>query len=305
METSLHSQSIFIMEKNNFAINGGNESIALAVVNVLINGEVKEVLPAFTKFSIRRRNLSKTMESVDKTKILPTLFGFAKASIFRAEGVTLKDFYGNEIPSEVDEQTTVLVYLDKSDNLNLFECSEEPLKAEMVECENVADAYNRVSTSFVLSQLPQKDEWVGLCEATTSDNVLSQIREFANTHKVNGTVAQSYFGLRYTIADLKKSAVSKTSPLGDETTFRSKDDAERLYSAASEYLTVRAANQTRIARSLNSSVQKYSVEDVVSALGDMRLNDQKAIIDAPCEERGDNLLAYIAEWMGRRSATAA
>lgn len=245
------------------------------------------------------------MESVDKTKILPTVFGFVNASIFRAEGVTLKDFYGNEIPSEVDEQTTVLVYLDKSDNLNLFECSEEPLKAEMVECENVADAYNRVSTSFVLSQLPQKDEWVGLCEATTSDNVLSQIREFANTHKVNGTVAQSYFGLRYTIADLKRSAVSKTSPLGDDTTFRSKDDAERLYSAASEYLTVRAANQTRIARSLNTSVQKYSVEDVVSALGDMRLNDQKAIIDAPCDERGDNLLAYIAEWMGRRSATAA
>ena len=59
------------MDKKDFAINGGKESVALAVVNVSINGEVKEILPAFTKFSIRRRNLSKTMESVDKTKILP------------------------------------------------------------------------------------------------------------------------------------------------------------------------------------------------------------------------------------------
>lgn len=280
-----------------------NESIALVVSNVLINGEVREVIPAFTKFSIRRRNLSKTMESVDMTKVLPTVFGFTSPSIFRDENVQLFDFNGNEIPDELDER--VLVYLDKADNINLFEHMTEPLPAEMVQCENVADAYNRVSTSFVLSQLPQKDEWVGLCEATTSDDVLSQIREFANTHKVNGTVAQSYFGLRYTIADLKRSAVSKTSPLGDNTTFRSKDDAERLYSAASEYLTVRAANQTRIARSLNASAQKYSVEDVVEALGDMRLNDQKAILDAPCDERGDNLLTYIAEWMGRRSATAA
>lgn len=279
------------------------ESIALVVSNVLINGEVREVIPAFTKFSIRRRNLSKTMESVDMTKVLPTVFGFTSPSIFRDENVQLFDFNGNEIPDELDER--VLVYLDKADNINLFEHMTEPLPAEMVQCENVADAYNRVSTSFVLSQLPQKDEWVGLCEATTSDDVLSQIREFANTHKVNGTVAQSYFGLRYTIADLKRSAVSKTSPLGDNTTFRSKDDAERLYSAASEYLTVRAANQTRIARSLNASAQKYSVEDVVEALGDMRLNDQKAILDAPCDERGDNLLTYIAEWMGRRSATAA
>ena len=60
------------MENKMYAINGGNGSIALAVVNVSINGEVKEVIPAFTKYSIRRRNLSKTMESVDMAKALPT-----------------------------------------------------------------------------------------------------------------------------------------------------------------------------------------------------------------------------------------
>lgn len=283
----------------------GEQSYELAVIKVLINGEVKEVIPAFTKFSIRRRNLSKTMESVDKTKILPTVFGFTTSDIFREENVDLKDFNGNLIPKEVDGQATVLVYLDKSDNLNLFEYLSGPLPAEMVECENVADAYNRVSTSFVLSQNHQKDEWIGLCEATTSDNVLSQIREFANTHKVNGTVAQAYFGLRHTVADLKKSALTKTSPLGDDSKFRSKDDAERLYSSACEYLTVRAANQTRIARALNTSAQKYSVEDVVSALEDIKRADQKAITDAPCDERADNLLTYIAEWVGRQSVKSA
>lgn len=291
------------MEQKNYAINGGNESIALAVTNVSINGEVKEVIPAFTKYSIRRRDLSKTMESVDKTKVLPTVFGFTSSSIFRAENVQLLDFNGNEIPAELDEH--VLVYLDKADNLNLFECLTEPLTAQLVECENVADAYNRVSTSFVLSQLPQKDDWVGLCEATTSDNVLSQIREFANTHKVNGTVAQAYFGLRYTIAELKRSAVSKTSPLGDDTTFRSKEEAERLYSVAAEYLTARAAKQTRIARALNTSAKKYTVDDVVSALKDIKLNDQKAILEATCDEKESAVTSYIAEYMGRRSATAA
>lgn len=105
------------------------------------------------------------MESADVTKVLPTVFGFTSPSIFRAENVQLSDFYGNEIPTELDEH--VLVYLDKADNLNLFECLTEPLPSEVVECENVADAYNRVCTSFALAQLPQKDEWVGLCEVTT------------------------------------------------------------------------------------------------------------------------------------------
>lgn len=83
------------MTTKSYAINGGNESIALAVVNVRINGEVKEVIPAFTKYSIRRRNLSKTMESVDETKLLPTVFGFTTADIFRQENFELKDFEGS------------------------------------------------------------------------------------------------------------------------------------------------------------------------------------------------------------------
>lgn len=58
------------MIKKNFATTGGNESVALSVANVLINGVEKEVIPAFTKFSIRRRNLSKTMESVEHDESL-------------------------------------------------------------------------------------------------------------------------------------------------------------------------------------------------------------------------------------------
>lgn len=165
----------------------------------------------------------------------------------------------------------------------------------------MADAYNRVSTSFVFSQLPQKSEWLGLCEGVTSDVVLSQIREFANEHKVNGTVAQTYFGPRYTVAELKKAAITKSSPLGDDSIFRSREDVEKLYSTVSDSLTAKAAGQTRIARAVNACVHKYSVDDVISALDNIRISDRKAILEAPCDERGEKLLAYIAEWIGRQS----
>lgn len=284
------------MEIKDFAINGGNESIALAVVNVSINGEVKEVIPAFTKYSIRRRNLSKTMESVDMAKALPTVFGFTSPSIFRAENVQLSDFYGNEIPTELDE--CVLVYLDKADNLNLFEYLTKPLPSQFVECENVADAYNRVSTSFASAQLPQKDEWVGLCEVTTKENVLSQIREFANKYKMNGTVAQAYFGLRYTISVLQKAALTKTTPLEDNTSCRSLEEATQLYDAVKLALGAKAAGQTRYVKALNTSVNLYSLKQVLEALGDLRPAECKAILDAPSESKGETLTACIGGHVG-------
>lgn len=286
------------MRKNNYAVNGGNESVALAIVNVFINGEEKEVIPAFTKFSIRRRNLSKTMESVDKTKVLPTVFGFTSASIFRKENIILTDFDGTPIPEEVDEQATVLVYLDKADNLNLFENIEGSLPAVIVECEDVADAYNRVSTSFALSQLPQKDEWVGLCEVTTKEDVLSQIREFANKHKMNGTVAQAYFGLRYTISVLQRAALTKTTPLEDNTSCRSMAEATQLYDALKLALGAKAAGQTRYVKALNTSVNLYSFKQVLEALGDLKSVECKAILDAPSESKGETLTACIGGHIG-------
>ena len=284
------------MENKMYAINGGNGSIALAVVNVSINGEVKEVIPAFTKYSIRRRNLSKTMESVDMAKALPTVFGFTSPSIFRAENEQLLDFYGNEIPTELDEH--VLVYLDKADNLNLFEYLTGPLPSQFMECENVADAYNRVSTSFALAQLPQKDEWVGLCEVTTKENVLSQIREFANKHKMNGTVAQAYFGLRYTISVLQKAALTKTTPLEDNTSCRSLEEATQLYDAVKLALGAKAAGQTRYVKALNTSVNLYSLKQVLDALGALRPAECKAILDAPSESKGETLTACIGGHVG-------
>lgn len=295
METTLLTKQ-FYYGKKDFAINGGNESIALAVRNVLINGEVKEAIPAFTMFSIRRRNLSKTMESVDVTKVLPTVFGFTSPSIFRAEYVKLFDFYGNEIPTELDER--VLVYLDKSDNLNLFEITTEPLNAVVVECESVADAYNRVSTSFALAQIPQKDEWVGLCEVTTKENVLSQIREFANKHKMNGTVAQAYFGLRYTISALQKAALTKATPLEDNTSCRTMAEATQLYDAVKLALGAKAAGQTRYVKALNTSVKLHSFKQVLDALGALRPAECKAIKDAPSESKGETLTACIGRHVG-------
>lgn len=48
-----------MITNRNFAINNGEQNVVLATVDVLINDEPKEIIPAFTKFSIKRKDLSK------------------------------------------------------------------------------------------------------------------------------------------------------------------------------------------------------------------------------------------------------
>ncbi|MEI3422555.1 MAG: hypothetical protein V8R91_16740 [Butyricimonas faecihominis] len=57
-------------------INFGSEEIPKfhAVFTITVNGETKDVIPAFTDYSFKCKNFEKDKlsKSVDKTKILPT-----------------------------------------------------------------------------------------------------------------------------------------------------------------------------------------------------------------------------------------
>lgn len=277
-----------------FAINNGEQNVALATVDVLINGEQKEIIPAFTKFSIKRKDCQKNkiLENIDKKKILPTPFAFTGSKPFRDENVILLDYNGVEIPAELDGNA--LVYLDDPKTINLFELLEEPLTSIMVECESVAEAYSLVATTFALSQLPAKDEWIGLGAATTQENVLSQILQFAKDKKMNGTAAQAYFGLSYRISSLQKAAITMVTPLEDMK-FRSLDEATALFQATENAFGTRYAIQTRYVKALNTSIKFYTLNEVIEALNAMDEVTKKAIINAPCEEKRQFIQNFITK----------
>lgn len=283
------------MVKTTTLAYGENKSVELTVTNVKINGDEKEVIPAFTKYSTQRAQVSKNMEMVEVEKLLPTVFVFTEPTVFREGNIKLVDYQGNEIPQEVDDK--VLVYLDKADNLNLFEKLTEPLPSVVIECDSVEEAYQRVATTYAMSQVPQKRDWIGLCEATTGENLFSQIREFAMERKMPATTAQAYFGLRFTVTDLKESAISKTSPFGDKITYRQKEEATKLYEALKGVLGVKPASKTRYAKGLNSSLSRYTVEQVVEALWDFPTRVVNQVLDAPSESKGEVLAACIGEYV--------
>lgn len=287
------------MKRNGYAINNGKDNVALATVDVLINGEEKAIIPAFTKYSIKREDFSqrKLFEEVDKNKILPTLFAFTDTKPFRDEGVVLFDFNGEEIPQELDGN--VFVYLDKPDTINLLDVLDTPLKAEMVECESVADAYCRVATTFAYSRCPTKDEWIGLGAATTNEDVLIQIFKFAKEHKMNGTAAQSYFGLSYRIPSLQRAAMTMTTLIEDDK-FRTLEDATNLFEATEKAFGAKCAVQTRYIKALNTSINLSSLNEVVECLSVLDEATRQKITGARADERSQYIQDFISKHVKQR-----
>ena len=283
------------MRKINF--NVFDEVIDFMTITTKFNGEQKDIIPAFTQFSIKRKDFSKNkiLENLDKGKILPAIFAFTSTKPFRDEEVALFDYNGVEIPQELDEQ--VLVYLDDPKTINLFELSEGPLQSVLVECKSVAEAYSYVATSFAIAQLPTKDEWIGLGAATTKENVLSQILQFAKNRKMNGTAAQAYFGLSCRIVSLKKAAMMMKSPL-EGAKFRSVDEATKLFQAIEKAFGAKCAVQTRYIRALNTSIKIYSLDEVIEALNAIDRTMKQTIIDARCEEKRQFIQDFITKQIG-------
>ena len=276
---------------------GDEVSIELATVTVLIKGELKNVIPAFTKFSIKRKDLSKSkiLGKIDKGRILPAIFAFTSTKPFRDENVTLFDYNGVEIPQELDND--VWVSLDKPDTINLLGLLDTPLISAMVECKSVAEAYSYVATTCAIAQLPTKDEWIGIGAATTKENVLNQILQFAKDRKMNGTAAQAYFGLSCRIASLQKAAITMVTPFEDFK-FRTLEEATRLFQATEKAFGARCAVQTRYIKALNTSIKINTLDEVIEALSAIDEVTRQTIIDARCEDKRQYIQDFVTKQIG-------
>ena len=256
------------------------------VTTILINGEELEIIPAFTDYSIRRKCLekNKTYESIDKSKLLPTVVCFCDAKPFHAENVPLYDYAGSKIENLPDNAPTVMVYLDKADNVNLFGLTDEPLSAELVECDSVADAYHRVATTAYLSQCPSKDEWIGYAGIVTGDELLLNIRKFGIMYCMSGTAVQGYFGISTTVSLLQSKALAMSSSLFTGK-YRSYQQAEQLMKATVQAFGVKAAKQTRYIKAINYCILQYGFDTVCEVLNNIGATEMLQIEAAKCEDK--------------------
>lgn len=287
-------------------INFGTDTAPkwFTVATVSINGKEQEIIPAFTEYSIQRKDFSKDKiyEKIDKSKILPTVFCFTKSDIFIKENVRLFDYLGNELTNIPTEAPQIMVYLDKADNINLIDL-DIPLKAELIDCESVADAYNHVATTAYLSQCPSKDDWIGLAGIVSKDQLLLEIRRFGNTFGMNGTTAQNYFGLNTTTSFMQSKAISASSllPKGN---FRSFQQAETLMKATVQAFGAKAAKQTRYIKAINFCILEYDFDLVCQALNNIGATEKLQLDATKCEDKVQCLQSILIKQLVELSKNA-
>lgn len=266
------------------------------VATININGQELEIIPGFTNYSIKRKNFEKDKiyESMDKSKFLPTTFCFCKAEPFYEENISLYDYDGRKIENLPDNAPTVMVYLDKADNVNLFGMINEPLTAEIVECDSVADAYRRVATTAYISQCPSKDEWVGFAGIITGDEVLLNIRKFGITYCMSGTTVQGYFGMNTTVALLQSKSldISSSSFKGE---YRTYEQAEQLMKATVQAFGAKAAKQTRYIKAINYCISQYGFNVICEVLNNIGATEKLQIEAAKCEDKISCIQQLIIE----------
>lgn len=266
------------------------------VTKVIINGKEQEIIPAFTDYSIKRKDFEKdkVCEFIDKSKFLPTVVCFTEAKPFYAENVPLYDYDGRKIEALPDNAPAVMVYLDKADNVNLLGLIDEPLPAELVKCDSVSDAYRRVATTAYLSQCPSKDEWIGYAGIVTEDELFQNIRKFGIRYSMPGTAVQGYFGMSTTVSLLQSKALAaSSSPYNGK--HRSYEEAERLMKATVQAFGVKAAKQTRYIKAINYCISQYDFETVCKVLDNIGATEKLQVETVKCEDKISCIQQLIIE----------
>lgn len=279
----------------NIIFIGDKESpTRLATVDIKINGKIKTIIPVRTKFSMNP--LSPKVEgiaaAIKDDDILPSTICFTKPDIFLSEGIELLQLNGELLPTEMpSDAPEVLVYLDKADNIQLLGARDLTAHtAVIVECTSVADAYDKVAKTAYLSQVPTKNEWLGL--AATKDNTLNTILNFANEHGMAGTATQGYFGLDMKVSLLQSQAIVKSKTIELQ---RTKEQATKLLDAVVTAFGARNAKQTRYIKAINWCINEYGYDLTISALHNVSLTEKIHIDSMGCDKKISCLQGLMIE----------
>ena len=274
---------------------GDDESpIRLVTVDINLNGKPKTIVPVRTKFSLNpiAPKIEGIAIAIKDEDILPSTICFAKPDIFIAEGLDLIQLNGDALPADLpSDAPEVLVYLDKADNIQLLGTRDLTVHtAVIVNCTSVADAYDKVAKTAYLSQVPTKNEWLGL--AATKDNTLNTILDFANKHGMAGTATQGYFGLDMKVSLLQSQAIVKTKTIE---LHRTTEQATRLLDAVVTAFGARNARQTRYIKAINWCINEYGFDLTISALQNVSLTEKIQIDSIGCDKKIQCLQGLMIE----------
>jgi hypothetical protein len=247
-----------------------------------INGEYVEITPAYTKYSMELPDYNeKLCEKLERSKLFPYLFNFAKPEVFWKEGIQLYDRTGKPI-----EEGKPNVYVDCSSSESWRVWIDEKLeRVELHDYSSVQEFAQAVGTSNLYSRGLNNTEKTGIAALATGNEVYRAVFDFAKEHDISSTAANLYLDVKMTKLQMMKMSTGLETKAKPELG-RSVEEAEALLTQTIEVFGENA-HKRYVIRPINTLTHKkeYSCEMIMNALCKITKDEALSIKAAKSDDR--------------------
>jgi len=240
------------------------ETVAPTMRVAIIDGEERRIIVAHPKFAMEQpKDRNEFCQKIDSSKLLSSVFHFAKPELFWNEGYELYDENNNLIEQGTPD---VLVHAQTADDYWKVGLVEKMKLVEIINFVNVKEYAQVVGTTNLYSRGMTDTEKVGVGAIASDNKAYMAVYEFAKEQRMNLTTARMYLDVSMSktqILEMSMGTVPDNAPkLG-----RTKKQATDLLNTA-EKVFGKNARKRYVIRPLNTlgHQKEYRKEDIITAL---------------------------------------
>ena len=269
-------------------------------VKAVINGEVREITPAYTDYNMEQPKVKGTAEKGDPSKRLAVKFHFANPKVFWNEQdeskiINLFDRNGNFIEPNTEN---VFVVCDTADTYwRVF----EDLILEDVEIhdfKSTEDYAIAIGNTMLHSRSMNNVEKIGYAALATGDAAAKAVFEFSKKNDVPVSTAKLYLEIEYKPVTVKAMLLGRKPPM-TLALGRSQEDAQTLLDQMRLTFSKGGAKSRYAIRAVNSLMKKskYSFDEVMHCLVTIPSSAVTSAQLMGCAEKEECIKDVLSSWL--------
>ena len=268
-------------------------------VKAMINGELIEIIPAYTDYNMEQPKKKANGDLGDPSKRLAVIFHFARPKPFweGTEGdfkINLFDRNGKFIEPNTEN---VLVVCDTADTYwRVFE--DEVLEdVQIHDFKSVKEYAQAVGNTMLHSRSMNKVEEIGNAALATGNQAANAVFAYAKKNKISVSTAKLYLDVDYKPADVKAMRLGYEAP-ATLTLGRSIEEAQELLDQM--LLTLSGGAKSRYGISAVNSLMKkgkYTFEEIMMCLKQIPSSEITLTQLAKCEEKKECIQDTLGGWL--------
>lgn len=269
-------------------------------VKAIINGELKEIIPAFTDYNMEQPKQKATGEHGDPSKRLAVKFHFASPKLFWDEQdedkrINLFDRNHNYIEPNTDN---VYVVCDTADTYWRVLVDDVLEDVEIHDFKSVEDYAQAIGNTMLFSRCLNKVEEMGYAALATGEEAAKAVFEFSKENEVPISTAKLYLDTELKPVAVKAMMLGKKPPV-TLTLGRNPEEAQALYDQIFLTFNKGGAKSRYAISAVNSLMKKskYTFDEIIICLSKVPSSEITLAQLAKCGDKKDCIQDVLSAWL--------